>query len=121
MGRASAVTTPSGPRAGDGLLPAGVLDPAATATTPRSGAPHAGSDSSESEAVTGSADIGRSIRRERLASGITQAELARRINVSRQWVVRLEQGRGGQGVHRVLRALAVVGLELYATMPEQPT
>ena len=119
MGWAAAVTTPSGPGAGDRSLPVDGPAQVATATTPsRSRAPDAGSDSGET--VAGSADIGRAIRRERLALGITQAELARRVGVSRQWVVRLEQGGGGQGVHSVLRALAVVKLELYAAMPERP-
>ena len=119
MGWAAAVTAPSEPKADGGLLPADIPAlTAATAAPPRSRASDTGSDSSET--VTGSADIGRAIRRERLEQSITQAELARRVGVSRQWVVRLEQGAGGQGVHNVLRALAVVGLELYTTMPERP-
>lgn len=57
-------------------------------------------------------DLGAQVRSARRAQGMTQADLASRLGVSRDWVVRLEQGHPRLEVQRVLDALAVLGLSL---------
>lgn len=56
--------------------------------------------------------LGAAVRAERKAQGMTQAELATRLQVSRDWVVRLEQGHPRLEAQRVLDALAVLGVPL---------
>jgi transcriptional regulator with XRE-family HTH domain len=46
---------------------------------------------------------------------MTQAELARRAGVSREWLVRLERGHPRLEMQLVLDTLAAVGLTLTAT------
>lgn len=55
-------------------------------------------------------DLGAAVRGARIAHGMTQADLAERLSVSRRWVVRLEQGNPRLEVQLVLDALAAVGL-----------
>lgn len=57
-------------------------------------------------------DLGALARSERRARAMTQAELAERLGVSRDWVVRLEQGHPRLEAQRVLDALAVLGLTI---------
>ncbi len=59
-------------------------------------------------------DLGALVRAERQAQQLTQAELAQRIGVGRDWVVRLERGHPRLEAQRVLDALVVLGLELDA-------
>jgi len=57
--------------------------------------------------------LGGSVRRLRQDRGLTQAELARRADVSRQWVVALEQGRTeGIELGRLLRVLDALDASL---------
>ena len=58
------------------------------------------------------ADIGALIKDRRRTLGLDQAELATRIGVGRLWVNQVERGKPGASLGLVLRALAVVGLEL---------
>ncbi|WGX97173.1 helix-turn-helix domain-containing protein [Nocardioides sp. L-11A] len=58
-------------------------------------------------------DLGALVRAERHRQALTQAELADRIGVSREWVVRLEAGHPRLEAQRVLDALAVLGLVLH--------
>jgi len=67
--------------------------------------------------LTGGQEICGEIRRGRLAVGMTQDQLASQVGASRQWIGRLESELGGQGVENVLRALAVLGLELCVVAP----
>ena len=62
--------------------------------------------------VTTVRTLGAAVRAERKAQGMTQAELATRVQVSRDWVVRLEQGHPRLEAQRVLDALAVLGVPL---------
>ncbi|WP_460830093.1 helix-turn-helix domain-containing protein [Nocardioides hungaricus] len=62
-------------------------------------------------------DLGAHVRSARRAQGMTQAGLAERLNVSRDWVVRLEQGHPRLEAQRVLDALVVLGLNLDVTAP----
>lgn len=50
-------------------------------------------------------DIGALLRESRKKAGLGQAELARRIGVSRQWVVEVERGKPRAEIGLVLRAL----------------
>ncbi|HON75117.1 MAG TPA: helix-turn-helix domain-containing protein [Dermatophilaceae bacterium] len=57
-------------------------------------------------------DLGALVRTARRAHGLTQAELADRLRVSRDWVIRLEKGSPRLETQKVLDALAVLGLRL---------
>lgn len=57
-------------------------------------------------------DLGAMVRTTRRAHGLTQADLADRLRVSRDWVVRLEQGSSRLETQKVLDALGVLGLTL---------
>ena len=56
--------------------------------------------------------LGILLREQRRRQGLSQAELARRAGVSRQWLSGLERGREGAELGRVLRALASAGIIL---------
>lgn len=62
--------------------------------------------------VTTVRTLGAAVRAERKAQGMTQADLAARLQVSREWVVRLEQGQPRLEAQRVLDALVVLGIPL---------
>lgn len=59
-------------------------------------------------------DVGATVRDARAQRGLTQAELARRAGVSREWLVRLEHGSPRLEMQLVLDTLAAVGLSLAA-------
>lgn len=59
-------------------------------------------------------DLGLLIRGRRRESGLSQQELARRLGVSRQWVVAVEKGRRGAEIGLVLGALNLLGVPLRA-------
>jgi HTH-type transcriptional regulator / antitoxin HipB len=61
--------------------------------------------------VSGPRDLGALVRDRRRRLGMTQDELARRVGVSRQWVVGLEQGKA-RAFGLVLRTLGVLGLNI---------
>jgi transcriptional regulator with XRE-family HTH domain len=63
-------------------------------------------------------DLGALVRSARTARGMTQADLAAQLRMSRDWVVRLEKGHPRLEAQRVLDALRVVGVGLDATLPE---
>lgn len=63
-------------------------------------------------------DLGAAVRDARLRLGWTQAELADRIGVSRQWVISLERGKASAEVGAALRAIAALGM--VATLVEAP-
>ena len=56
--------------------------------------------------------LGMLLREQRRRRGLTQAQLARRAQVSRQWLSALERGREGAELGRVLRTLASAGIVL---------
>jgi HTH-type transcriptional regulator/antitoxin HipB len=58
------------------------------------------------------ADLGAVIRERRKELKLDQAELARRIDTSRQWVGGIEQGRARAELGLVLRALDALGIRL---------
>lgn len=67
--------------------------------------------------VSTMSDVGALARSARLAHGMTQADLAQRLRVSRDWVVRLEKGHPRLEAHLVLGALQVLGVQLETTSP----
>ncbi|WP_448060437.1 helix-turn-helix domain-containing protein [Cellulomonas hominis] len=58
------------------------------------------------------ADVGALVRDARERSGLTQAELARRARVSREWLIKVESGRTSAEMPRVLDVLAELDLAL---------
>ena len=56
--------------------------------------------------------LGMLVREQRRRRGLTQAQLARRAGVSRQWLSGLERGREGAELGRVLPTLACAGVIL---------
>ncbi|MGL5853362.1 MAG: helix-turn-helix domain-containing protein [Phycicoccus sp.] len=56
--------------------------------------------------------LGSAARAARRKLGLTQAQVAARLEVSRDWVVRLEQGHPRLEAQRVLDALVVLGVPL---------
>lgn len=65
-------------------------------------------------------DLAAVVRQARLDAGLTQAELAARIGVSRLWVVKFEQGKAEAEVGLALRALRVLGLSIHIVTADQP-
>lgn len=64
------------------------------------------------------ADLGAAIRAARRLLDLTQAELAQRAGVSRQWLVAVEQGHGRAELGKVNAVLHAVGLT-FSTRPRQ--
>lgn len=62
-------------------------------------------------------DFGAAIRARRRLLGWRQAELAKRVGVSRLWVNQVESGKPGAGLGLVLRTLGALGLTLKAGVP----
>jgi HTH-type transcriptional regulator/antitoxin HipB len=58
------------------------------------------------------ANLGALIRDRRHGLGFDQAELAKRVGVSRLWINQIELGKPGASVGLVPRTLMVLGIEL---------
>ena len=65
-------------------------------------------------------DIGALIRETRRGLRLDQAELARRVGVSRQWIIGIEKGKGRAELSLVLRTLETLGVVLRADEPASP-
>ena len=63
-------------------------------------------------------ELGLRMRDQRLELGLSQAALAKRVGVSRSWVIQAERGNAGAEIGLVLRALAALGLELDVRAPQ---
>lgn len=63
-------------------------------------------------------DLGALVRSARTARGMTQADLAEQLRMSRDWVIRLEKGHPRLEAQRVIDALRVVGVNLDASVSE---
>jgi y4mF family transcriptional regulator len=61
------------------------------------------------------ADLGAVIRDRRKQLGLDQATFAKRIGVSRQWVIGVEQGHARAAMGLVLRAIDALGIRLDAS------
>jgi len=57
-------------------------------------------------------DVGALIREQRRTLGLSQADLAGKVGVSRLWINQIENGKAGAGIGLVLRVLAVLGVQL---------
>lgn len=68
--------------------------------------------------LTTSADLGRAIRDRRLEFGYTQQQLADRVGVARQWIVKVENGKARAELDPLLRTLFQLNLELHVTSAE---
>ncbi len=58
-------------------------------------------------------ELGQLIRELRRGLGLTQAQLAEIVGVSRRWVVQVEQAKTNADIRTVLRALRALGAELH--------
>ena len=70
--------------------------------------------------VESAVDVGALIRQARQEAAMTQQQLADRVGTTRQWVIRLEQGRHGTALSTALIALEELGLEMVAQLDEVP-
>ena len=52
------------------------------------------------------------LRERRKQIGLDQVELARRVGVSRQWIVEMERGKPRSELHLVLKTIDTLGLRL---------
>ncbi len=62
------------------------------------------------------ADLGAVIRDRRKQLGLDQSTFAKRIGVSRQWVIGVERGHARAAVGLVLRAIDALGIRLDASI-----
>jgi HTH-type transcriptional regulator/antitoxin HipB len=67
--------------------------------------------SSNVAAINSIKDLSALVRGRRRALGLSQAELAVRANVSRQWISAFELGRPGAELRLILRLLEALGLQ----------
>lgn len=65
--------------------------------------------------VTTVQDIGLAIRERRRELGLSQQELADRVDVGRQWVVEIERGKPRAEIGLLLRTLDVLALQVSIT------
>ena len=70
--------------------------------------------------IDAAADIGRVLHSARKERGWTQQRLADAAAVSRDWVVRVEQGNGRVEVQLVLRALSALGMAMSVATSRPP-
>jgi HTH-type transcriptional regulator / antitoxin HipB len=64
------------------------------------------------------ADLGAVIRDRRKQLGLDQSALAKRIGVSRQWVIEVERGHPRAAMNLVLRAIDALGIRLDASVDQ---
>jgi len=62
-------------------------------------------------------DIGLAIRERRRSLRLSQATLAKRVGVGREWIIEIEKGKRRAELGRVLRTLEVLGLVLRTEEP----
>jgi HTH-type transcriptional regulator / antitoxin HipB len=65
-------------------------------------------------------DFGAVVRERRRRLGLSQATLARRVGVGREWIIEAEKGKSGAPLKLVLRTLEALGLTLSAQTAEDP-
>lgn len=63
-------------------------------------------------------DIAAIVKKSRKIKGWTQADLAMRSGVSRDWLISLEKGKQTLELALVLRTLRALGVTLQATLPD---
>jgi HTH-type transcriptional regulator / antitoxin HipB len=65
-------------------------------------------------------DLGGAVREARLATGLTQEQLAERAGLDRTYLARMESGLTVVLLDRVMRALRQLGAEVSVTFPDRP-
>ncbi|HMR49467.1 MAG TPA: type II toxin-antitoxin system Y4mF family antitoxin [Arachnia sp.] len=65
-------------------------------------------------------DVATAVRLARKERGLTQAQVAERAGVGRDWVVRLEQGNPRLELSKVLDVVHVLGLEITLSDAPEP-
>jgi HTH-type transcriptional regulator/antitoxin HipB len=65
--------------------------------------------------------LGAAIRTKRREKGLSQSALADLLGVERKWVIRLESGNPGAELARVIKALAIVGIQAQLRDQDRPT
>ena len=65
-------------------------------------------------------DLGLVIRDRRRKLGLSQAELARKVGVGRQWIVAIERGKSGAELGLVLRTFSALGLSITSETNNRP-
>jgi HTH-type transcriptional regulator/antitoxin HipB len=65
--------------------------------------------------IRSAADVGAIIRERRHKLRLDQRALAKRVGVSRQWIVDIEKGKPRAGIELVLRTLTALGVSLTAS------
>jgi transcriptional regulator with XRE-family HTH domain len=68
-------------------------------------------------------DLGAAVRQARTEQNMSQADLAAKVGVSRNWIMRLEKGHPRLEAQLVLDAMAAAGVVLTAAegLPDEPT
>lgn len=66
--------------------------------------------------VDSPADLGRLVKHTRERHGISQRDLAGRLNVTQRWLSELESGKGKQINERYFAVLAALGIRLTASV-----
>ena len=67
------------------------------------------------------AEVGQFVRAQRKMQGLTQADLATKAGVSRDWLVRLEQGHHRLELGRVMAVTEALGFGVTFTAVQQST
>lgn len=70
-------------------------------------------------AIRTARELGLAVRSRRKEMGLDQAELARRVGVTRQWVIDIEKGKPRAELELVMRALHALELALLVETPGQ--
>lgn len=71
--------------------------------------------------VRSGSDLGAAIGEIRTARGLTQAELAEQLAVSRTWLAKLERGRSTQMVDLLVRLLRGMGATITVEFDSEPS
>lgn len=69
--------------------------------------------------IRAASDFGALVAERRESLALTQSELAKRADVTREWVVRLENGASAVTTHRLLRVLRELDLEVTVSEVER--
>ena len=70
--------------------------------------------------ISSPAQIAALIRMHRRHQGLTQAELAARAGVGREWIIEVEKGKATAELALVLKTLRVLNVSLRAELPPEP-
>jgi transcriptional regulator with XRE-family HTH domain len=79
--------------------------------------------STQTYRVRSGADLGRVLRDARTTNGLTQQQLVDQLELGfdRTRLARIEAGEGFQSLDRALSVLRRLGIEVYATVPHEPS